>query len=48
MAQCAITITKRQCTTESFRQVLMRRPLGIHFSGHGILNNFESVGDYHA
>jgi hypothetical protein len=26
----------------------MRRPLGIHFSGHGILNNFESVGDYHA
>jgi hypothetical protein len=26
----------------------MRRPLGIHFSGHGILNNFESVGDYHS
>jgi hypothetical protein len=19
----------------------------MHFSGHGILNNFESVGDYH-
>jgi hypothetical protein len=25
----------------------MRRPLGIHFSGHGIRNNEESVGDYH-
>jgi hypothetical protein len=25
----------------------MRRPLGIHFSGHGILNTEESVGDYH-
>ena len=26
---------------------MMRRPLGIHFSGHGILNTFEQVGDYH-
>ena len=25
----------------------MRNPLGIHFSGHGLLNTEESVGDYH-
>lgn len=38
-SQCEITIIKRQCTTESFRQVLSRSPLGIHFSGHGVLNS---------
>ena len=48
MSQCQIAITKRQCTTQSFRQVLMCKPLGIHFSGHGILNTYETVGDYHA
>ena len=25
----------------------MRRPLGIHFSGHGIPNTVDAVGDYH-
>lgn len=47
VSQCEITICKRQCTTESFRQVLSRRPLGIHFSGHGVLNSYDTVGDYH-
>lgn len=23
------------------------KPTGLHFSGHGLLNTFESVGDYH-
>jgi len=27
--------------------VLKRQPIGIHFSGHGILNTYETVGDYH-
>lgn len=29
------------------KEVLQRQPLAIHFSGHGILNTPESVGQYH-
>ena len=46
-AKCQIIITKRQCTIESFRQILTRKPLGIHFSGHGIKNTYETVGEFH-
>lgn len=27
--------------------MLRKKPLGIHFSGHGIQNNYESLGDTH-
>ena len=40
-AQVQMNITKRQCTTESMQEVLAQKPLGLHFSGHGLLNNLE-------
>ena len=45
--KCQIQITNRQCTVQSLSQILQRKPCGLHFSGHGIQNNYESVGDYH-
>ena len=32
----AIRYFKRQCTVESLQEVLSLKPLGMHFSGHGI------------
>ena len=37
-------ITKRQCTTTSLNEILAKNPMGIHFSGHGVLNSPEALG----
>ena len=37
-------MTKRQCTTNSLNEILSKNPLGIHFSGHGLLNNESELG----
>lgn len=29
------------------KEILAQKPLGIHFSGHGIENKEETVGKYH-
>jgi hypothetical protein len=39
-----LTITKRQCTVQSIKEILKRQPLGIHFSGHGFLKKNEVAG----
>ena len=39
-----LTITKRPCTIDSLQSVLANRPLGIHFSGHGLLNTVQEIG----
>ena len=44
-AQVQLTITKRQCTNKSLGEVLSQQPLGIHFSGHGLLNTKEEIGE---
>lgn len=36
-----VNIKKRQCTIEHLKSILQDKPLGIHFSGHGILNTPE-------
>lgn len=38
---------KRQCTIDNLKEILGQQPIGMHFSGHGILNKKEVVGDYH-
>ena len=42
-----INITKRQCTTDSLQEVLAQKPLGLHFSGHGLLNNLEMGAEFY-
>ena len=37
-------MVKRQCTLTSLVEVLQQNPMGIHFSGHGLLNNVKSIG----
>jgi len=46
-SKAMISITSQQCTIESLQEVLRQKPLGIHFSGHGIQNTFENVGEAH-
>ena len=29
----------------SLQEILAQRPLGIHFSGHGLLNTKEEIGE---
>ena len=38
-AKIKINITRRQCTSSSLQEVLSQKPLGLHFSGHGIPNS---------
>jgi hypothetical protein len=38
---------RQQSTIEKLTEVLSQRPLGLHFSGHGIENTFSNVGDMH-
>jgi hypothetical protein len=35
-SKLAIKYIKRQCTVDSIQEVLNQKPLGMHFSGHGI------------
>ncbi len=44
-AQVQLTLTKRQCTMHSLQEILAQRPLGIHFSGHGLLNTKDEIGE---
>lgn len=46
-SQSQLAITKRQCTVEALKEVLAKQPLALHFSGHGILNRPETVGEIH-
>jgi len=46
-SKAMISITSQQCTIESLQAVLRQKPLGIHFSGHGVENTFQNVGDVH-
>jgi len=32
---------------DNLRKVLHEQPIGVHFSGHGLRNTYETVGDYH-
>lgn len=34
-------------TLERFQHVLTDSPVGLHFSGHGIKNNFQTLGHDH-
>ena len=43
-AKVRLSMTKRQCTTNSLNEILCKNPLGIHFSGHGLLNNVTELG----
>ena len=43
-ANFQINITKRQCTKDSLQEILAQKPLGLHFSGHGLLNTTEQLG----
>ena len=43
-AKVKLRMTKRQCTTNSLNEILSKNPLGIHFSGHGLLNNLSELG----
>ena len=40
-----ITLTKRQCRTDSLHEILAQKPLALHFSGHGLLNRVEDIGE---
>jgi hypothetical protein len=42
-----LSVQKRHCTVDALQSVLQEKPLGIHFSGHGLRNTFEEVGEYH-
>lgn len=42
-----INIIKEQCTITNLQEILRKKPIGIHFSGHGIQNTYENVGDMH-
>ena len=39
-----LRMTKRQCTTNILNEILAKNPYGIHFSGHGLLNNEQELG----
>lgn len=43
-SKLAIKYIKRQCTVDSIQEVLSKKPLGMHFSGHGIKCT-ESLGE---
>ena len=44
-AQVQLTLTKQQCTIDALQKVLAQHPTGIHFSGHGLLNKKEEIGE---
>ena len=46
-AQINVNITKRQCTKDSMREILACNPTGLHFSGHGLLNNMDLGEEFH-
>ena len=43
-AKVKLKLTKRQCTTDTLNEILAKNPMGIHFSGHGLLNNVTELG----
>lgn len=43
-AKVSFRMTKRQCTTNTLNEILAKKPLGIHFSGHGLLNDERELG----
>ena len=43
-AKVQLTLTKRQCRTDSLQEILTQKPLALHFSGHGLLNRVEDIG----
>lgn len=46
-SKTSISIMSQQCTDDKLTEVLRQRPLGLHFSGHGLENTFSNVGEVH-
>jgi hypothetical protein len=44
----AIQVKQIHATLEKFTRVLTDNPVGLHFSGHGIVNSMSTVGQDHA
>ena len=44
-ANYSMTVQKRQCTRKKLLEILQKRPLAMHFSGHGLLNTPDEVGE---
>ena len=44
-ANYRMTIQKRQCTRKKLLEILQKKPLGMHFSGHGLLNKPDEIGE---
>lgn len=42
----AIRVKKVHATLDNFTSVLTDNPVGLHFSGHGLLNTKEEIGLY--